>query len=92
MLRHVLSGKYYLYCMSGFTAVSEGPVPMNPNLDWQVNGIADFDGDDKADILLRHRTNGNYYMYCLNENRYCRPGFRGRQSEPDLDGRSGGGF
>jgi len=28
------------------------------NLSWRIAGVADFNGDGRADILYRHRTTG----------------------------------
>ena len=34
-------------------------------LDWTVEGLGDFNGDGKADILLRH-TSGAFYIWLMN--------------------------
>jgi len=33
---------------------------------WQVNGIGDFDGDGKADILWRNSSTGENYIWLMN--------------------------
>ena len=41
---------------------------------WQVQGIGDFDGDGKADILWRNSSTGENYIYLMNGLTIARPG------------------
>jgi hypothetical protein len=36
------------------------------DLDWQIEGVGDFNGDTKADILWRHSTTGMVAMWLMN--------------------------
>ena len=45
--------------------LAAAPVLPTLTLDWQVQGLADFDGDGKADIQWRHTT-GNNYLFTMN--------------------------
>ena len=34
--------------------------------DWQLRGLADFNGDGQADLLWHHRTTGDIYVWLMN--------------------------
>jgi hypothetical protein len=62
--RNGSSGENYVYPLSGTTILgSEGFIRTVADLNWQVVGVADFDGDGRADILWRNGTSGENYMY-----------------------------
>jgi serine protease len=65
--RNLSSGENYLFPMSG-TAVlgTEGYLRRVPDLNWQVAGTGDFDGNGSADILWRHAGTGQNYVYLMN--------------------------
>src|SRR5947207_10208823 len=62
--RHAASGQNYLYSMDG-TAIKpgEGFLRTVADLNWQVKGVGDFDGDGAADILWRNAATGENYIY-----------------------------
>ena len=62
--RHAASGQNYLYPMDG-TAIKpgEGFLRTVADLNWQVKGVGDFDGDGAADILWRNAATGENYIY-----------------------------
>ena len=62
--RHAASGQNYLYPMDG-TAIKpgEGFLRTVADLNWQVKGVGDFDGDGAADILWRNAATGENYLY-----------------------------
>ena len=64
--RHTGGGESYIYPMNG-TAIlgTEGYVRTVADPDWQVVGIADFNGDGKADILWRNVFTGDNYIYLM---------------------------
>jgi streptogramin lyase len=65
--RNAATGENYLYPMDGTTILpGEGYLRTVTDLDWQVAGIGDFDGDGKSDILWRNRSSGQNYVYFLN--------------------------
>src|SRR5437762_5866730 len=46
--------------------VTEGYLRRVADLNWKVGGVADFDGDGKADILWRNTSTGENYLYPMN--------------------------
>jgi hypothetical protein len=64
--RNAASGQNYLYLMDG-TAIkpSEGFVRTVADPTWQIRGVADVDGDGKADIVWRHAGSGENYLYLM---------------------------
>jgi len=64
--RNASSGEDYIFFMDG-VAVKAGSNYTNavPDQDWQVAGVADFDGDGKADILWRNGATGEDYVFLM---------------------------
>jgi hypothetical protein len=62
--RHAVTGDNYLYPMDGLAIKpGEGFIRSVADLNWTVAGVADFDGDGKADILWRNSSSGQNYLY-----------------------------
>jgi len=64
--RNSLTGENYLYPMSG-TAIlaAEGFLRTVADLNWQIVGSGDFDGDGKTDVLWRNAATGQNYVYFM---------------------------
>jgi hypothetical protein len=68
LVRNTSTGQWYLYALNGRTILgggATGGIPMAADLNWQPVAVADFTGDDKADVLLRHSSTGTWYLYAL---------------------------
>jgi len=62
--RNGFTGENYLYPMQGLAIKpGEGYLRTVAQFHWQVRGIADFDGDGKADVLWRQVESGENYLY-----------------------------
>src|SRR6266705_1945401 len=65
--RNALTGETYIWLMNGLSTASQGSVALvDPALGWQVQGVGDFDGDGRADILWRNSSTGENYLYAMN--------------------------
>src|SRR5438093_6580666 len=51
--------------MNGTTITGQGHLA-EADLNWQVAGVGDFNGDGKADILWRNSSTGQNYVYLMN--------------------------
>ena len=73
--RNISTGENYIWLMNGLSTASQGSVNVvDPASGWQVQGIGDFDGDGKADILWRNTSTGENYIYLMNGLTIARPG------------------
>jgi len=55
LLRHTGTYNWYYYPLDGKEILAgKGEVPISMDPQWTIAGIGDFNGDDKADVLLRH--------------------------------------
>ena len=65
--RNSATGANYVYLMDGLAIrPAEGYLRTVADLNWQVAGVGDFDGDGKADILWRNSASGDNYLYPMN--------------------------
>ena len=64
--RNGVTGEDYIFFMDGIT-VNAGSNYTNavPDQSWQVAGVADFDGDGRADILWRNSGSGESYVFLM---------------------------
>src|SRR6266480_3624334 len=65
--RNAVTGETYIWLMNGLSIASSGSVNfVDPASGWQVQGIGDFDGDGRDDILWRNLSTGENYIYLMN--------------------------
>src|SRR2546427_7717231 len=65
--RNLSTGENYIWLMNGLSTASQVSVNfVDPASGWQVQGVGDFDGDGKADILWRNTSTGQNYIYLMN--------------------------
>src|SRR5205809_3287428 len=65
--RNSSTGENYIWLMNGLSTASQGSVNLvDPASGWQVQGVGDFDGDGKDDILWRNTSTGENYIYLMN--------------------------
>jgi hypothetical protein len=71
LFRHVKTGATYIWFMNGVTKTSSAATSASAGAytattGWQVQGVADFDGDGKADILWRNVKTGATAIWFMN--------------------------
>ena len=67
LFRHRVTGQILLWTLSG--GIVESRVPLIPNftdLNWEIAGAGDFDGDRHCDVLWRHQTSGQMVVWYMN--------------------------
>ena len=77
-------GTIIIWCMDGANVINQVYPPQVLDTDWKIDGIGDFDGDGRADLLWRYYGTGAgsgttiiWYMDGINDH-------RPRPSDPDL--------
>jgi hypothetical protein len=58
-------GALFIWLMDGRTL--RGGTYLDPiSLDWEIQGVGDFNGDGHQDLFWRHRTTGSTYIWMMN--------------------------
>ena len=72
LLRHA-RGSWFYYPMNGRSHIraQRGTANLTTNLEWQLAGIGDFNGDGRDDVLLRH-ARGSWFYYPMNGRSHIR--------------------
>ncbi len=65
--RHQTTGQLAVWYMDGVTRVGGAALVPSPiaDLNWQVAGVADFNGDGQPDLLWRHQTTGQLAVWYM---------------------------
>jgi hypothetical protein len=87
--RNAVSGENYLFPMDG-TAIGAGEGYLRPvtDLNWDIAGVGDFDGDARSDILWRNAATGENYVYLMSGTAIAGEGYI--RTVADLDWRVAG--
>ncbi len=67
--KNINTGMLFIWLLNGTQQadqLTQGILWNSMPAEWQVKGIADFDGDGKEDILWRNISTGMVYLWCLN--------------------------
>src|SRR5436190_1454855 len=65
--RNAVTGENSIWLMNGLTITSQGFVDsVDPTSGWQVQGVGDFDGDGRDDVLWRNLATGENYIWLMN--------------------------
>ena len=65
---HPQTGDLYVWFMNGTTPTSGAALSPGrfADTEWQLRGLADFNGDGQADLLWHHQTTGDIYVWFMN--------------------------
>ena len=67
MLRHRITGEWQINFMKWrMVRPDSGPTLMTSDLDWEMMGTGDFNGDGRGDVLLRDKNTGGWWIYLMN--------------------------
>ena len=67
MLRHRITGEWQINFMKWrMVRPDSGPTLMTSDLDWEMMGTGDFNGDGRGDVLLRNKNTGGWWIYLMN--------------------------
>lgn len=66
LLRHLVSGKAWIYLMNGTTIQSSKELKPGATSAWNIAGVGDFNGDSKDDILFHNASTGQNWIYQMN--------------------------
>ena len=63
LLRHRVTGHWYINFMNWrLVRPNSGWTPLFANLDWEMMGSGDFNGDGRGDVLLRNKLGGGWWI------------------------------
>jgi uncharacterized delta-60 repeat protein len=78
------TGQNYLYLLNGTQILAgEGYLRTVADLNWQIVGVGDFDGDGRADILWRNISTGQNYIYFMNGTAIANEGYIRTVADPN---------
>jgi len=83
LYRNGATGQTYALMMNGLAVSSEGFLYNVADLNWNVQAVADYNGDGRADLLWRNGATGQVYVVLLNGLTPSGEGFVYTQSNPD---------
>jgi len=65
--RHQVSGRLAVWYLSGATVIGTEPLSINAvtDIDWQIRGVGDTNGDGFADLVWQHRTQGRLAVWYM---------------------------
>ena len=64
--RHSTLGADYLWYINNSAVSGDAFLPSVPDLNWQVAGIGDLNGDGSPDLIWRHATTGDLNVWFMN--------------------------
>ncbi len=67
LIRNSISGAWYIYLYTATNITSRGYISsLTSDLNDQIQGVGDFDGDGASDVLLRNTQSGAWSMIIMN--------------------------
>jgi hypothetical protein len=84
---HQLSGQAVLWYMDGSVLIGGTFTQPNglPNTDWRMVAVADYNGDDRPDIVWRHRVSGQNVVWFMHDATLIVGAFTNPSTLPDQD-------
>ena len=85
--QHRTEGWVAAWFMQGTNVVSTEFLSINrvPDLNWEIKGVGDINGDGKADLIWQHRTEGRLAAWLMNGAKAVSTRFLSVGQIPDLD-------
>ena len=65
-MRNKVNGQDMIWLLNGLAVASSGSLPPITDMNWEIKGVGDFDGDGKTDVLWRNKVTGQNIDWLMN--------------------------